>query len=179
MHDIDYESLGDMLIPTIHPGEWVPLRQVARLKPVFKHNNMPHRNGMKCITVSADVMPGAGQLKEFNEIDKYIQTHLEIPEEVTIESGGSMEVTNETMPSLIESILAAIVVMFIILIFHYNQIGISILSLSVSVLCIFGSTFGLWLFGLDMSVTAILHRPVVDRLPLPGLGRTRQRAPRV
>lgn len=156
VHDIDYESLGDMLIPTIHPGEWVPLRQVARLKPVFKHNNMPHRNGMKCITVSADVMPGAGQLKEFNEIDKYIQTHLEIPEEVTIESGGSMEVTNETMPSLIESILAAIVVMFIILIFHYNQIGISILSLSVSVLCIFGSTFGLWLFGLDMSVTAIL-----------------------
>ena len=67
-----------------------------------------------------------------------------------------MAVTRETMPSLIQSIVAAIVVMFIVLIIHYAKIGISILSLSVSVLCIFGATFGLWMFGLDMSVTAIL-----------------------
>ena len=155
VHDIDYEGLGDMLIPTARPGEWVPLRQVATLVPQFKHSNMPHRNGMKCITVSADVIPGAGQLKEFASIDKYIAT-LNVPDDIKIDKGGSMAVTVETMPSLIQSIVAAIVVMFIVLIFHYAKIGISLLSLSVSVLCIFGATFGLWLFGLDMSVTAIL-----------------------
>ena len=155
VHDIDYEGLGDMLIPTARPGEWVPLRQVAQLVPQFKHCNLPHRNGMKCITVSADVIPGAGQLKEFGKIDEYIET-LDIPEDIMLKKGGSMAVTMETMPSLIQSIVAAIVVMFIVLIFHYAKIGISILSLSVSVLCIFGSTLGLWLFGLDMSVTAIL-----------------------
>ena len=155
VHDIDYEGLGDMLIPTSKPGEWVPLRQVAKLVPNFKHSNMPHRNGMKCITVAADVMPGAGQLKEFGKIDKYIET-LGISDDIIIEKGGSMAVTVETMPSLIQSIVAAIVVMFIVLIFHYKKIGISMLSLSVSVLCIFGSTLGLWMFGLDMSVTAIL-----------------------
>ena len=155
VHDINYEELGDMLIPTIRPGEWVPLRQVAKLTPRFKHNNFPHRNGMKCITVAADVIPGVGQLKEFNRIDEYIKT-LNIPDGVTLEKGGSMAVTTETMPSLIQSIVAAIVVMFIVLIFHYAKIGISILSLSVSVLCIFGATLGLWVFGLDMSVTAIL-----------------------
>ena len=156
VHDIDYEGLGDMLVPTAKPGEWVPLRQVATLTPTFKHNNLPHRNGMKCITVSADVMTGAGQLKEFATIDKYIESTLEIPDDIIINKGGSMAVTVETMPSLIQSILAAIVVMFIVLIFHYTKIGISILSLSVSVLCIFGSTLGLWMFGLDLSVTAIL-----------------------
>ncbi|MBR4837089.1 MAG: efflux RND transporter permease subunit [Bacteroidales bacterium] len=155
VHDIDYEGLGDMLIPTSKPGEWVPLRQVAKLVPQFKHCNLPHRNGMKCITVAADVVPGAGQLNEFAKIDDYIET-LSIPEDVILEKGGSMAVTMETMPSLIQSIVAAIVVMFIVLIIHYAKIGISILSLSVSVLCIFGATFGLWLFGLDMSVTAIL-----------------------
>ncbi|MBR5663263.1 MAG: efflux RND transporter permease subunit, partial [Bacteroidales bacterium] len=155
VHHIDYEGLGDMLIPTSHPGQWVPLRQVAKLVPQFKHNNLPHRNGIKCITVAADVMPGAGQLKEFTNIDKYIAT-LDISDDILIEKGGSMAVTVETMPSLIQSILAAIVVMFIVLIFHYKRIGISMLSLSVSVLCIFGSTLGLWMFGLDMSVTAIL-----------------------
>ena len=155
VHDIDYEGLGDMLIPTSKPGEWVPLHQVAKLNPQFKHSNLPHRNGMKCITVAADVIPGAGQLKEFSKINDYIAT-LDIPDDVIIEQGGSMAVTRETVPSLIQSIVAAIVVMFIVLIIHYAKIGISILSLSVSVLCIFGATFGLWLFGLDLSVTAIL-----------------------
>ena len=132
VHDIDYEGLGDMLVPTAKPGEWVPLRQVATLTPTFKHNNLPHRNGMKCITVSADVMTGAGQLKEFATIDKYIENNLNIPDDIIINKGGSMAVTVETMPSLIQSILAAIVVMFIVLIFHYTKIGISLLSLSLS-----------------------------------------------
>ena len=155
-HHIDYEGLGDMLIPTSKPGEWVPLRQVATLVPDFKNCNLPHRNGMKCITVAADVIPGAGQLKEFSKIDEYIENNLVIPDDVIIDKGGSMAVTMETMPSLIQSIVAAIVVMFIVLIIHYAKIGISFLSLSVSVLCIFGAMLGLWMFGLDLSVTAIL-----------------------
>ena len=155
LHDIDYEEIGDMLVPTVRPGVWVPLRQVAKLTPRFQHDNLTHRNDMKCITVGADVVPGAGQLAEFKKIGEYIKT-LDIPDDVTIEEGGSMAVTKETMPALVKSILAAIVVMFIVLIFHYAKIGISFLSLSVSILCIFGATFGLWLFGLDMSVTAIL-----------------------
>lgn len=155
VHDLDYEGLGDILVPTSHPGSWVPLRQVAKLVPMYKHNMMPHRNGMRCITVAADVIPGAGQLNEFTRIDKYIET-LDIPEDVIIEQGGSMAVTKETMPSLLISILAAVVVMFIVLIIHYAKIGISFLSLSVSVLCVFGSMLGLWMFGLDLSVTAML-----------------------
>ncbi|MDO5342271.1 MAG: efflux RND transporter permease subunit [Bacteroidia bacterium] len=155
VHDIDYESVGDLLIPTSKPGVWVPLRQVATLKPHFIHSSMTHRNGRRCITVSADVMPGAGELEEFGKLDKYIST-LDIPDDVVIEPGGSKQITIEMMPSLIQSIVAALAVMFLILMFHYHKIGISVLSISVSVLCIFGSTFGLWLFGLDMSVTAIL-----------------------
>ena len=155
IHNIDFEELGDMLVPTAHPGIWVPLRQVASLRPSFSHDNLTHRNGRRCITVMADVVPGAGQLAEFKKIGKYIET-LDLPENVTIEEGGSMAVTKDTMPSLVNAIIAAVVVMFIVLIIHYGKIGISILSISVSVLCIFGATFGLWLFGQDLSVTAML-----------------------
>ena len=155
VHDIDYEQLGDLLVPTTHPGVWVPLRQVATLRPSFAHDNLTRRNGMRCITVLADVMPDASQLREFKKINNYLET-FELPEGVRIEEGGSKAVTNETLPSIIQSIIAAIIVMFIVLIIHYKKIGISFLSLSVSVLCIFGSSFGLWLFGLDVSVTAML-----------------------
>jgi multidrug efflux pump subunit AcrB len=155
VHNIDYEELGDLLVPTAHPGVWVPLRQVATLRPDFGHNNLTHRNGRRCITVMADVMPNASQLNQFKKINNYIET-LDLPENVNIEEGGSMAITKETMPSLINSIIAAVAVMFVVLIIHYGKIGISVLSISVSVLCIFGASLGLWLFGQDLSVTAML-----------------------
>ncbi|MCF0200581.1 MAG: efflux RND transporter permease subunit [Bacteroidales bacterium] len=116
---------------------------------------MTHRNDMRCITVNADVIAGAGQLTAFNRIDKYLET-LDKPEDVIIEYGGSMALTLETIPPLVQSIAAAIAVMFLILVFHYSKLGISFLSISLSLLCVFGATFGLWLFGLDLSLTAIL-----------------------
>ncbi len=154
-HDIDFESVGDMLVPTMKPGVWVPLRQVATLHPSFIHNKKTHRNGLRTITVAADVMPNAGQIKEYKKIAEYLDS-MELPEGVSWQPGGSIAVTKDTLPSVILSLLAAIVVMFFILILHFGKIGISILSLSVSVLCIFGATLGLWLFDLDLSLTAIL-----------------------
>ena len=103
----------------------------------------------------ADVMPDCGQLEHYAKINEYLST-LNIPEDIVVEEGGSMSATKETMPSLLMSIMAAVVVMFVVLIIHYKRIGISFLSISVSLLCIFGSMFGLWLFGLDLSVTALL-----------------------
>ena len=155
VHDIDYEKIGDMLVPTSLPGVWVPLRQVADIHPRFQHDNLTHRNGRRCITVMADVMPDCGQLEHYAKINEYLST-LNIPEDIVVEEGGSMSATKETMPSLLMSIMAAVVVMFVVLIIHYKRIGISFLSISVSLLCIFGSMFGLWMFGLDLSVTALL-----------------------
>ena len=155
VHDIDYEKIGEMLVPTSLPGVWVPLRQVANIHPRFQHDNLTHRNGRRCITVMADVMPNCGQLNQFAKINKYLST-LDIPEDIVIEEGGSMALTRATMPSLLMSVMAAVIVMFIVLIIHYKRIGISFLSLSVSLLCIFGAAFGLWMFGLDLSVTAML-----------------------
>ena len=60
------------------------------------------------------------------------------------------------MPGLIMSVLAALLVLLVLLVYHFKKLNISFLALSSSLLCIFGSAFGLWIFGLDLSVTAIL-----------------------
>ena len=67
-----------------------------------------------------------------------------------------MAFTNEIMPGLIMAVIAALAVMFLVLIIHYGKIGISILSISMALLCLFGTAFGLWLFDLDFSMTATL-----------------------
>jgi multidrug efflux pump subunit AcrB len=153
--DIDYGSLGDLLVPCAQPGTWVPLRQVADIQPRFHHNNMPHRNGVRCVTVSTDVMSGAGQIREYYKIKRQFDK-IDLPEGVTVEAGGTYAVSANLMPSLIMAVIAAIFVMFLVLIIHYGKLDISLLSISMAVLCIFGATFGLWLFGLDFSVSAVL-----------------------
>ena len=153
--NIDYGSLGDLMVPCIQPGMWVPLRQVADIQPRFLHSNMPHRNGLRCVTVSADVVQGAGQMKEYNRMNRELQK-MDLPESVTIEPGGTYAFSLSLLPSLLGALLAAVFVMFLVLIIHYGQLGISVLSISMAVLCVFGATFGLWIFDLDFSITAVL-----------------------
>ena len=153
--EIDYGSLGDLLVPCAQPGAWVPLRQVADITPRFHHNNMPHRNGVRCVTVSADVVQGAGQIKEYYKI-KHQLDEMDLPEGITVEPGGTYAISSDMLPSLMMSVVAAICVLFLVLIIHYGRLNISLLSISMAVLCIFGATFGLWIFGLDFSITAVL-----------------------
>ncbi|MBO4370238.1 MAG: efflux RND transporter permease subunit [Paludibacteraceae bacterium] len=155
VHDIDYESMGNLLIPTAEPGVWVPLRQVAHLTPRFHRSQLPHRNGQRCITIGADVVPGASQSKLFNRLVGQVDK-LPMPEGVTWKAGGSKEVIEKSLSGIIWSVVAAIVVMFLILVIHYKKLGISVLSISQSLLCLFGAAFGLWLFDLDLGITAIL-----------------------
>ena len=81
-------------------------------------------------------MTGAGQLKELAAIGRRIEK-MKLPEGVTWEYGGAMEYSRELLPGLILAVIAALCVMFIVLIVHYGKIGISILSISMAALCLF------------------------------------------
>ena len=54
------------------------------------------------------------------------------------------------------TVAAAMLVLLVLLVYHFKKISISILSLAVSFLCLFGANLGLWIFDLHFSVTAIL-----------------------
>lgn len=153
--DIDFSSLGDLLVPSGIPGNWIPLRQVADIHPHFQHNNMPHRNGVRCVTVSADVVANASALKEYSKIEKELEK-MDLPDGVSFEPGGAYAYTMNLLPRLSMAIIAAVFVMFLVLIIHYGKLSISILSISMALLCVFGTAFGLWLFGLSFSITATL-----------------------
>jgi predicted RND superfamily exporter protein len=59
-----------------------------------------------------------------------------------------------TLPGAI--FIAAIAIMFLVLLIHYGKLDISLLAISMAVLCVFGSNIGLWVFGLDYSISAVL-----------------------
>ena len=150
------ESVGDCLIPTAIPGQWVPLRQIATLTPHWHHTTLDNRNGITTITVSADLLPGASTPPVEKALRQYIdrlQTASSAPD---IALGGLANINTAIIPQLVWSVIAALMVMLILLLIHYGNVAISMLALSMSVLCLFGCCLGLYIFGLDFSITALL-----------------------
>lgn len=155
---LNYADIANMMIPTPIPGRWVPLRQVAEIVPDFHHAQIQRRNSVRTITVSADVRGVIAQSRMMRPIKRHIKKDVipNLPEGYQIKYGGITAIAMEMLPGLVLSLMAAMLVLLILLIYHFKAISISFLSLSVSLLCLFGATFGLWMFGLKFSITAIL-----------------------
>ena len=154
---LTYSDIANITVPTIFPGVWVPLRQVADVEPDFHHAQIKRRNSIRTITVGCDTRGRTAAISATKPIMRYLRDlEKRLPDGVRITYGGALEDSLETMPGLIMSVLAALLVLLVLLVYHFKKLNISFLALSSSLLCIFGSAFGLWIFGLDLSVTAIL-----------------------
>lgn len=152
---LDYSDIGNLPVPTLLPDVWVPVRQVAYIEPDFHHAQIQRRNSIRTITVSADTRGRTPAIAATLPIIRHIRK-MEVPEGVSFTYGGTFGLSMEIIPGLISSMGAALLVMLVLLVFHFKKLSISFLSLSSSLLCLFGVSFGLWVFGLQFSVTSVL-----------------------
>ena len=151
------DELGALQVPTAIPGVWVPLRQVASVEPTWHHTSLERRNAVRTITVGADLRGTTSQVSAEKKVKQWIETHMtNLPEGVRITYGGLTEINNLMIPQILWSIVAALAVMLVLLLYHFGKIGLALLTLSSAILCLFGSMLGLWIFGLDISITAVL-----------------------
>ena len=151
------KDLENLQVPTAIPGVWVPLRQVASLEPAWHHTDLERRNAVRTITIGADLRGAVSQVSAEKKVKAWIGSHLtELPEGVTIAYGGLTEINGMLIPQILWSIVAALAVMLLLLLYHFGKIGLALLTLSSAILCLFGSMAGLWLFDLDISITAVL-----------------------
>ena len=153
-----FQDIENLLIPTALPGVWVPLRQVATVTPDWHHSSLTRRNSIRTITIGADLRGKTSQPFMQKRVSKYIEAEIlpNLPEGVELSYGGLTSQNNAVIPQLIWSVVAALLVMFVLMIYHFGKISTAVLSLSMSLLCIFGACLGLWIFNLDFSITALL-----------------------
>ena len=152
---LNYSTLGDMLVPTAYPEVWVPLRQVATISPEWHHSMVCHRNNIRTITLSADLRGKTSQPRMQRQIDQWLAAHP-APEGVEVSMGGLTKTNADLLPEIVMAIAMALLVMFIVLLYHFRKIAISLLTLMSCLLVIFGAFLGLYIFGLDFSITAVL-----------------------
>lgn len=151
---LDCQSVSEMQVPTAIPGLWVPLSQVAEVRPTWHHSAITHWNGVRTITVAADLKGNASQPAANDEIFKWVKKSGK--HDFEISAGGLTKTNEEMVPQILVAIIAAIAVMFAVLLYNYQRINLSLLTISTALLTLFGAFFGLWLFGLDFSISAVL-----------------------
>lgn len=151
------DQLQDLMIPTAYPTVWVPLRQVATLTPEWHRASIEHRNSVRTITVGCDLRGTTSQVAAEKKVKAWISDNLQdLPEGVSISYGGLSAINGEMVPPIMWSVVAALLVMFVLLLYHFGKVSLAMLTLSSAILCIFGAFVGLYVFGLDISITAVL-----------------------
>ena len=151
-------TLENMLVPTAMPSVWVPLRQVADIEPEWRKSSITRYNSIRTITVGCDLKYGCSQPVSMKQVTKFVDNSIRptLPEGINIEYGGLTGANNSMIPQIVLTIIAAVLVLFIFLLYHFAKIDMAVLSIASSLICIFGAFTGLWMFGLDFSITAVL-----------------------
>ncbi len=151
-------TLENMLVPTAMPSVWVPLRQVAEIEPEWRKSSITRYNSIRTITVGCDLKYGCSQPVSMKQVAKFVDNNIKptMPEGIKVEYGGLTGANNSMIPQIVVSIIAAVLVLFIFLLYHFAKIDMAVLSIASSLICIFGAFTGLWMFGLDFSITAVL-----------------------
>ena len=148
-------DVKDELIPVAAGLADVPLRQIADVAPTWKEGQIVRRNGIYTATVQADLMRGKNAMQMIAHIQKELKDFPLSPG-VTMTYGGEQEKTDEDMPQIMSGLMLAAVIIFFILLAHFRKISIALLIFVSMTLCLFGTAFGVWIQGVDFSITAIL-----------------------
>ena len=152
-------SLSDVentYISSVIPSLSVPLRQIADVEPAWSESRIVHRNGMRCMSVVADVKREANALQMLARINDILQDEIELPAGVTSEIGGEYEFDMETLPDILAGLAISLVIIFFFILINFRKFGITLVVMLSMSLCLFGAMVGLWLSNFTIGLTSVL-----------------------
>ena len=151
-----YSVIGDQLVSTTVPGVSVPLRQVASIVPAWGPSELVREGGTPTVSIGCDLKIGISQPAVEKKVREFIKQEVNVPEGVSVSYSGLTGMNSTVFPQIAWSFVAACAVLFLFLLLHFKKSSIALLTMALSALCLFGASFGLWLFKLDFSITAVL-----------------------
>ena len=153
--DPDCQDIENEYIHSFIPGITVPLRQIANVNPDWTQGRIVRRNGVRTLSIMGDVTRGANTNSVFREVRKTTKNQS-LPKGVSIQYGGAHEKDAEYLPMITGGLIISILIIFIILVFHFRKINLALLVLGAASLSIVGAMLGLLIMKKDFGVTSIL-----------------------
>ena len=154
----DSSTVDDMLneqIPVLGGLKSVPLREIARVDKKMEYGQIVHRNGLRTVSVVAEVDPQYNVEKMNSKIMKMVST-MHLPAGIHVNYGGQYETDMEQIPNIIHALIISIAIIFFVLLWHFRNVRESFVMLGSLSLCVFGMAMGIWMSGIDVSLTCIL-----------------------
>lgn len=133
----------------------VPLRDVANISSKWEDGQIAHLNGVRTITIMADVVDGKNVMELTKKLQKEI-TPDRLPEGISMEWGGEYEQANESTPQIVSGLLVAVVIIFFLMLAHFRRISTAVLLLLSLSMVLFGTAMGVFIPGADFSMTCYL-----------------------
>jgi len=146
-------DVGNTYLTTLS-GQSVPLRQVAQVRPVWSETKILHRNGERCITVTAESKRGVLASRVQSQMAD-IMASLPLPRGVRSEIGGEVEKNDEMVPEIFAGIGISLVIIFFFILFNFKRFGITILCMVAISLSIPGAMIGLAIANKTLGLTSL------------------------
>jgi len=152
---LDAGAVGNVLIPAPSSQTMVPLRQVAQVTPAWGEGQIAHRNGIRTMTVRADVKIGMLAKPIWLKVREQIQK-IQLPSGVHLEFAGEEEAEGENYIPLFKALLLGVFSVFMILLFQFRKISYTLLIMGTMPLSLFGAVLGLLVTGYPFGFTAFI-----------------------
>ena len=149
-------DVGDTYVSSPVPGVSVPLRQIADVGPAWSESKIVHSNGMRCLTVTADLKRGANAMRVNSRISELIDKELTLPAGIATELGGAYEFDWETIPPIASGLTISLVIIFFFILVNFRKFGITLVVMASMSLCLFGAVVGLRIADFTIGLTSVL-----------------------
>ena len=150
---LSYSDVGNIYLTSMN-GQSVPLRQVAQAEPRWSHTHIVHRNGERCISVTAEGKRKVLAAPVQARLGRII-SQMQLPIGVRAEVGGEVEKNGEMVPQIASGIGLALVVIFFFILFNFKRFGITIICMAAIALSIPGAMIGLLIANKTLGLTSL------------------------
>ncbi len=149
------EDLKNMYITSPTSFSTIPLRAIAKLYPEWEEGQIVRRNGVRTVSVIADV----GRTVIANDVltkARPLIDKIKLPQGVSLTYGGEYEHSIENYIPMGYALNTSIVLIFLILVLQFKEIKKAVLIMLTMPLSLLGATLGLYLTGYPFGITAFL-----------------------
>ena len=131
------------------------LRQFANVGAAWEPGQLSRRNGMPTVTVMADVARGYNTVALTKELGDVI-AEIDLPDNVTLSYGGEIEEQDETLPNIMNGLYIAVIIIFLILLSHYKNLGMALFIVLCLASSLLGAAIGMMIHNIAFGMTCVL-----------------------
>ncbi|HYW05179.1 MAG TPA: efflux RND transporter permease subunit [Gammaproteobacteria bacterium] len=141
-------------------GNLVPLHRVAQVKIVSGQPQLTRYDLKSDVAVTARIS-GRSLGKTVQDVKKVLQKPGLIPRDVYYQLGGLYKQQQLAFRGLIEVFVAAVALVFFLLLFLYERFRVALAILVQPLLAVSAVFIGLWLTGVELNITAMMGMTMI------------------